>query len=278
MKFGWILLSLVVALPQLVCAQAKQFLYLSAERIATAEIVDDHTVLLNYFNLGKTYEPLTSYQVVLLGSVGEIFRGHLFREESPKNPDETFTVSKLARPGEYAGYEIVGRHVSDGAVTRALMKVSGRILELEPLTPKQFELVAARIGELDLGNPDRSDAIRVAGFTRGYGRLALSGTPEAAGEERYFPDQSVFAPVPIATPEPRLPSSDQSLPDPVIVRVGAFVSRAGGLRGVTAIEGPSEKLKQIAVQTVQNSWVFLPAISANKVADAEMKLKVVFKR
>ncbi|MEJ2083712.1 MAG: hypothetical protein P8Y94_16500, partial [Acidobacteriota bacterium] len=65
MKFGWILLSLVVALPQLVCAQAKQFLYLSAERIATAEIVDDHTVLLNYFNLGKTYEPLNSYQVVL---------------------------------------------------------------------------------------------------------------------------------------------------------------------------------------------------------------------
>ena len=96
MKFGWILLSLVVALPQLVCAQAKQFLYLSAERIATAEIVDDHTVLLNYFNLGTTYEPLNSYQVVLLGSAGEIFRGHLFREESPKNPDETFTVSKLA--------------------------------------------------------------------------------------------------------------------------------------------------------------------------------------
>lgn len=278
MKIGWILLALALTFPQFLCAQAKQFFYLSAERIATLEVVDDHTVLLNYFNLGKTFEPLNAYQVVLLGAEGEIFRGHLFREDAPKNPMEKFTVSKLARPGEYSGYEIAGRHVADGTITRALMKVSGRILELEPLTSKQFELVAARIGELDLGNPDRREAIRLAGFARGYGSLALSGTAEAGGLESYFPDESILPPVPVSTPAPRLPSSDRSNPDPVVVRVGVFVSRAGGLRDVTAIAGPNEKLKQIAVQTVQNSWVFLPAISGNKVAEAEMKLNVIFKR
>jgi hypothetical protein len=278
MKIGWILLALALTFSQLLCAQARQFFYLSAERIATLEVVDDHTVLLNYFNLGKTFELLNGYQVVLLGSSGEVFRGHLFRQDAPKDPADKFAVSKLARPGTYAGYEIAGRHVADGTITRALVRVSGRILELEPLTSKQFELVAARIGELDLGNPDRTEAIRLAGFARGYGTLMLSGTDEADGLESYFPDQRVLPPVPISTPAPRLPSSDRSMPDPVFVRVGVFVSRAGGLRDVRALEGPDEKLKQIAVQTVQNSWVFLPAISENKVAEAEMKLNVVFKR
>ena len=67
-------------------AQAKQFLYLSAERIVTLELVDDHSVVLNYFDLGKTYELLTARQLVLLGPSGEVFRGHLFKEESPKDP------------------------------------------------------------------------------------------------------------------------------------------------------------------------------------------------
>lgn len=278
MRAGWILILVMLTVSPLLYGQNKQFLYLSAERIATLEFVDDHSVLLNYFNLGKTYELLTSYQIVLLGAEGEIFRGHLFREEAPKDPAEKFSVTKMARPGEYAGYDVVGRHVKDGVISRALMKVSGRILELEPLTPKQFELVAARIGELDLADPDRPAAIQRAGFARGYGSLALSGTAEAGGVESYFPDANVLPPVPIATPAPRLPSSEEALAEPVVVRVGVFVTRSGGLRDVTAVEGPDEKLKQIAVQTVRNSWVFLPAISGNKLAEAEMKLNVVFKR
>ncbi len=278
MKIGWLLLLLLLGAPQSLCAQTSQFFYLSAERIAALEVVDEHHVLLNYFNLSKTFEVLNGYQIVLLGPDGEIFRGHLFREETPKDPAEPFSVSKLARPGEYSGYEVVGRHVRDGPITGALMKVSGRILEMEPLTPKQFELIAARIGELDLSNPDRSAAIRLAGFTRGYGSLALTGTAEAEPFESYFPDAKILPPVPISTPAPRLPSSDNALADPVVVRVGVFVTRSGGLRDVTALEGPNEKLEEIAVQTVRNSWVFLPAISDNKPAEAEMKLNVVFKR
>ncbi|MFZ0426725.1 MAG: energy transducer TonB [Acidobacteriota bacterium] len=278
MRIRWILLLILLAWTQPLFAQAKQFLYLSAERIVTLELVDDHSVVLNYFDLGKTYELLTARQLVLLGPSGEVFRGHLFKEESPKDPFDQFSVSKMARPGEYAGYVVVGRHLGDGPVSRVLMMVSGRILELEPLTAKQFNLAAARIGELDLDNPDRAAAIRLAGFNRGYGTLSLAGTAEAGALEAYFPEANIVPPVPISTPAPRLPSSEKSLPDPVVVQVSVYVSRAGGLRDVKAIEGPSEKLEQIAVQTVQNSWVFLPAISENKVAEAEMKLNVVFTR
>lgn len=278
MRFACLLLTLIMSAAPFVCAQSKQFLYLSAERIATLEIADDHTVLLNYFNLGKTYELLTAYQVVLLGGDQEVFRGHLFREDSPKDPADPFIVTEMSRPGEYAGYEIAGRYTAGAPASRALMKISGRILEFEPLTSQQFELVAARIGELDMGNPDRAAALHLAGFGRGYGKLTLTGTPEAEPLELFFPDQAVLPPVPIATPAPRLPSSDREIPDPVVVRVSVFVSRAGGLKDVTAVEGPNEKLKGIAVQTVRNSWTFLPAISSNKVAEAEMKLNVVFKR
>ncbi len=258
-------------------AQARQFVYVSDQRIVTVEPADERTVYLNYINLGDSWEVLLAHQLVLVGPGGKVFRGHLFRLENPTDVARPYAVKELIRPGKFTGYQVVGKFDLGGPPAKAFFKVSGRILELEPMGAREFELMAARIGELDLANPDRKSALERAGFFRGYGRLTLAGSEEAAMDP-WFEELPIFPPVALDTPQPRLPSSESHLPDPVVVRVSAVVSRSGGLKNVQVAEGLGGKLDQIALQTVQNSWVFLPAISGTEVAEASVKLNVVFRR
>jgi len=88
----------------------------------------------------------------------------------------------------------------------------------------------------------------------------------------------VIAHVPLANPSPRLPTSEAARSDPVMVRVKAAVSRHGGLHNVQVVEGINDRLDQIAVETVRNSWVFLPAISNNEIVDSQVTLNILFKR
>lgn len=274
------ILGVMVALALVngVAGQGGQFLYVSDQRIVTVEPSDAETVYLNYINLGDSFEILTAHQLVLVGADGKVTRGHVFRLENPEDVSLPFNVQELIRPGRFTGYRVEGKFDLGGPPRRVLLKVSGRILELEAMPSREFELAVARIGELSLSNTDRRSALERAGFFRGYGKLTMSGDDEAAGIDPWFEEFPVFPPVPVAAPQPRLPSSESHLADPVLVRVSAVVSRSGGLRDVQVAEGLGGKLDQIAVQTVQNSWRFLPAISGTQVAEANVKLNVVFQR
>ncbi len=277
MRFAlWI--SILSLAARWVAAEPGQFLYLSDQRIVTVETADDSSIVLNYINLGDSFEILAAYNIVLLDDAGTVFRGHLFRLENPPDPTHIFEVTKLIRPAQFEGYVIAGKFDAKSPIARVLISVGGRILELEPMNARDFELMASRIGQIDLARKDRKSAIEAAGFMRGYGSLVFDGTAESAEFESFFPEVKVVPPVALATPQPRLPSSAQQLRDPVVVRVQATITKAGGLRDVHLLEGIEDKLDQIALQTVQNSWVFLPAISENELAEAELKLNVVFKR
>jgi hypothetical protein len=244
----------------------------------TLEIVDSNNLILNYINLSDSFEIIEAPLIALVDSAGRGFNGHLISLDEGEDPTRRYSVSELMTPGEFGGYLIVGDFATRASFQRALVQISGRILELEALDSEQFELMAARISELDLAAEDRKWAIERAGFSRGFGSLYFAGSAEAQEVEDYFPKEEVLAPVALANPSPGLPTAESSQPDPVIVRVKAVVSRQGGLRDVELVEGVSPKLDEIAVETVRNSWVFLPAISNNEIVEAEVTLNVVFKR
>lgn len=259
-------------------ASDNQYLFLSDQRIVTLEFIDDKSVVVNYINLGDTFDLFFARNLVFLDAERTAYRGHLFELEGTEGEQQQFDVSDLIEPGEFSGFVIVGDFDFDSPPVTPMLKIAGKIFELEPLSGEQFEIVVARIGELNLKAGDKVEAIRRAGFGRGFGRVHLVGSDSAAEFEPYFKDEDVVAPVPLDTPPPRLPSSESERPDPVFVKIKAFVSRAGGLRNVEVVQGINKKLDQVALDTVQNSWRFLPAISGNEVAEAEVTLNVVFKR
>jgi len=259
-------------------APPEQFVYLSDQRIVTLELVDRASIIVNYINLSDTYELFDPKNIVLVDDQGNAHRGHLIKLDNPESSEMPYRVSELLKPDTITGYEIVGGFELKGAARTVLFRIGGRILELEPVRTREFDLIAARIGELDIQASEARVSLERAGFRRGLGRLIFAGTPEAAEYESYFPEAKIVPPVPLAAPQPRLPSSEAGLPDPVIIRVKAIVSRAGGLRNIEVLDGLSEKLNRIAVETVRNSWIFLPAIADSKISESEVVLRVVFRR
>lgn len=257
---------------------SSQFLYLSDQRIVVLELVDAQSAILNYVNLSDSFEMLYPFSLVLLDSLGKPHRGQVFTAEEAKGDEDRFTASRLVKPGEFAGFEVKGDFRMEGKPQRVVFLVSGRITALEFVRKRDFEVLVARIGELDLAFPNRKLALERAGFRRGYGQMHFSGSQEAVDLEPYFADTSVLPPVALETPQPRLPSSEKNRADPVVVRISAGISRSGGLVNVEVVEGVDAALDRLALETVRNSWHFLPAISEAKVAESEVKLNVVFRR
>jgi len=256
----------------------RQYLYLSDQRILTLEIVNSEKVILNYINLGQAYDLIEATAVVLVDELERGYRGHVIAVEPVTDPAERYRASELLPAKKFQGFTILGDFVMEGPAKLAYFKTGGRVMELEGLTAEDFEKVAQMVAAVDLTTDDPKFALQRAGFRRGYGKMYFAGAPEASEVEKWFTQAEVFAPIPVSRPAPKLPPKFSSLPDPVVVQLKLHVSKAGGLYQIEAASSPDPALGELAIETVRNSWRFLPAISKGQVADASLTLRVTFKR
>ena len=254
------------------------YLYVSDRRLVTVELIDEHKAILNYINLGDAFEFIQAPLLVFLDGLDQPYHGRVIEIEDPPDPAERFAVSQLLKPGQFAGFSILGNYRFRAPPGAAFLKVGSRIIELQPLSVDDFELVAQRIGELDLSLQARRRMLVEAGFRQGQGVLHNVGTQRAQQLEQYFPKTDLMAPVTLASPMPRLPAAFADLPDPVTLLVSAMVSRLGNVYDLKVVEGINPKLDQLAMDTVGNSWSFLPAISKGETASVELTLKITFRR
>ena len=279
----WLLLA-VLAVPSIgegLWAQglgSRHYFYLSDKRIVTLELIDERSVILNYINLADTIEFVRAPEVLVVESAGTIHVGHVIEVEGAEDPSKKFKVSELVKPREFKGYTILGRFLFKTPPTQAYLRVGSKIVEFEPLSEEQFESVASRIGELEMGMEDTRVMLRFVGFTRGFGKLHKVGSPESERLAPLFPDLDLIAPVILADPAPTLPESERGRRDPVIVQLTAGVGLSGGIFNITVKEGINSKLDQLAMDFVRNSWRMLPAISKGKIANSEAVLNVRFRR
>ena len=276
-----LLMSLVsgaVASPREEAAGYRSFLYVSDQRVVTLEVVDSTSAVLNYISLGTSFELLRAPMLLLVDARRTAWRGHVFVDEQAEDLLKRYRVSMLIKPGEFVGYELRGNYRSPVDFTHVYLDIGSRVLEMEGMPDDAFEIAAAQIGELNLDFADRATAIRNAGFVRGFGSLHDSESEKIAEIVSLFPDLAQIAPVLLTNPAPLLPSRFSSLPDPVLVRVRAFVSVAGQVGRLEVDEGINPELDKMAVETIRNSWSFLPAIADSETAPSELVLSVVFRR
>ena len=256
---------------------SRYFLYLSDQRVVTVELLDPAMAILNFINLGDSFEAVRAYELVLVDAEGRTGQGHLIVREDPPSPREVYQVSGLIKPHSFLGYNIAGRYHFPTPPDRCYLKVGGRILELEPLTEEQFDQLASMVTELDLKAVNSAAMVRDIGFTRGYGILHKASDIDAR-LRGYFPDSEVIPTVLAEGSEPILPSAAAHLEDPVVVVVSVMISPWGGVYDLEVVEGVDEMLDQMALDTVRNSWRFLPAISKGEIVTSELTLNVRFRR
>jgi hypothetical protein len=256
----------------------RHYFFLSDQRIVTVELINQQKAILNYINLGDTYEFLEAPSMLILDSEGHFYHGHALEIEDPMDPSERFKVSELIQPHVYIGYNILGNYRLQGPAEKVFLKVGSRILELEAVFERDFDFIAARVGALNLAIEDGKEMVLQAGFREGHGIIHKADSKEAAEIEAQSPDFELIPPVVLAEPRPLLPSSRSHLPDPVVVQLMGMVMRSGGLSNPQVVEGIDPELDRRALATVENSWSFLPAISKGKVVDTELTFNVVFRR
>lgn len=254
------------------------FLYLSDQRVITLEVVDQQRAVLNYINLGESYSVFQPGNLVVFSDQGEWQRTQVIRNEDLSTAENRFLARSLIKPGEVLGVDLLGDLEMNGEVSGACLRIDGRILLFEKLLSRDFEVAISRISNLDLERRNRKNALQRAGFQRGFGKMIFEGTPSAVDYQKYFQEDPVYGPVALVEPKPLLPSSFRDLPDPVLVQIGGTVSRAGGLRDARVIAGIDPALDELALETVRSSWQFLPAVQGTEVAEAEVKLNIVFRR
>lgn len=283
MNKGWFLFPLFLGWISgaVVSAEApgvRHFFYLSDLRIVTLELVDHRSLILNYFNLSDSFEVINAPQIVLRDEAGNASRAHLFELEKVTDPARPYKVSELMKPGNYSGHTVLGDFRFRAPSKEAFFYVGGRMIEFEAVSEELFERLAGRISQLNLAAGDSKRMLAEVGFSRGYGSIYSADAPRFQEIVRHVPDLELIAPVLVQSPAPRLPPSAADLADPVVVRLRAHVSTAGGVFNVSVVEGISPELDRLAVDTVRNAWVFLPAISRGELASVELTLNVVFQR
>lgn len=256
----------------------RDFIYISDQRVVTAEIASETEVIVNYINLASNYELLEARNLLIVGAGGESYRGHVFKRDTPGDDGQLYEVSDLLEPKRYKGYSVLGNFRFESAPQKLYWRVGARFLELLPVEAQDFETYADRIGRLDLKAEDPRLTLYDAGFLEGLGTLYNAGSAEARRLAAALPELEPYPPVVLKSPAPRLPSRFSSLPDPVVVRVRVEVTPLGGLLNGTIDQGIDPELDQIALEVVRNSWVVLPAISEGETVGTEVVLQVAFER
>ena len=254
------------------------FFYLSDRRVITLEVVSAGRVILNYINLGDSFELIDAKRLVFVDARENVYHGQVILLENAEDPRKRFGVTDLLKPGQFVGYTILGGFQFQTPPQKALLRVGSAILELEPLSRKDFELVAARIEEMDLARDDRRIMIIMSGFDRGYGQLYVAGSESAEALSGFFPERELWPPILLTGPSPLLPAAGRELPDPVEVKIQLIVTRAAGIQDLKVVQGVHPEVDRVALQALRNSWRFLPAVSNDKVVDTQFTVTVRFLR
>ncbi len=256
----------------------RHYFFISDQRVITVELISEHKSILNYINLGDSFEIIQAPQLLILDAESRPYHGHLIEVEDANHPNERYKVTELVQPDRYVGYNIWGSYHFQAPPEKVFLKIGSRIAELEPVSESDFNLLASKIGDLDLAMENGKQMVLLAGFRQGYGTIYGSGAAEVEQIESHFSDLEVLPPVFLEGSQPALPASFAHLSDPVVVELSARVSRSGAILNIEVVHGIEPRLDQRALETVQNTWTFLPGISKGKVADIQLTFNVVFRR
>ncbi len=256
----------------------RHYFFLSDQRIITVELINEQKSILNYINLGDSFEIIQAPGLLILDAEGRPYHGHVIEAEDANHPSERFKVTELVQPDRYVGYNIWGNYRFQSPPEKVFLKIGSRIVELAPVSKSDFNLLASKIGNLDLAMEDGKQMVLLAGFRQGWGTIYGSGAAELQEIETHFPDLALLAPVLLEGARPALPSSFAHLSDPVVVELSGRVSRSGALSDIEVVNGIAPRLDQLARETALNTWTFLPAISKGKIADTQLTFNVVFRR
>ena len=76
----------------------RHYFFLSDQRIVTLELINERKSILNYINLGDSFEIIQAPLLLILDAEERAYHGHVIEVEETTHPGERFKVTELVQP------------------------------------------------------------------------------------------------------------------------------------------------------------------------------------
>ena len=257
----------------------RQFAFISPQYIITAEVASEHTFVLNFINLSDFVIVMQPSEFIYRGISGTFYNGQVFDAEKKDNRGETYrySASVLLKGHSFTGLTIVGAFHELDEIEELSLRIGAKRFYLQPLDEVQFEMLAAKIGELDLENPDSRAALKDANIQDLGSAKTTDGTSEWDNDWQNLINPDGIN-VPKVIEHPRIPAPEDAKYSNINgkIRLSAFINRSGGIQDLKIVKGIDKDLDERALRAVQNSWTFLPATKNGEVLETTIFFEVEF--
>lgn len=255
------------------------FAFVSPQLIVTAEVAGPHSFILNLINLSEFVLVVQPNEFIYKGASGTFYIGQVFEKPFTDNRGQTYkySASTLIKSKSFTGLTVLGAFRELDGIAEASIRIGARRYYMQPLGRAEFEILAAKIGELELESEDPRAALEQANLQPLGSVRTTDGTSEWDRDwQNLIREDGVNLPKiierpPIAPTEEAIRTKTYGR-----VKLSALINRNGGLQDVRVEKGLGRGLDERAVEAVKNSWVFLPATKNGEVLEGRIEFYVDF--
>ena len=275
---GSALLWLIQASPRTLRAEsAKTFAFVNPSYIITAELATEHTFVVNFINLSDFVIVVQPMDFIYRSASGHYYIGQVYELEHADTRGEmqNYSASILLRAHSFAGLNVVGLFKEQDQIEELSVRIGSQRFYMEPMEKIQFDQLARKIETLDLDSTNVAEMFRTANIQQ-RGSVKITDGTEAWDRdwEGLITSDGVNPPKAIESPAILLPENSKVPEDKRKVKLSCLITKNGGIQNLKVVQSKDHDLDQRALDSVANSWVFLPATKNGEVYETVIEFDV----
>jgi TonB family protein len=260
-------------------AGPKAFAYIDKNCAITAEASGKHSFILNFINLSDFVIVIRPDEFIYKAASGRFYIGQVFQQgmKDVRGEAQKYSASFLLKGHLFAGLTIEGAFQEQDQIEELSVRIQTKRFYLQPMEKAAFDRLAAKIGNLDLSNPNSEAALTVAGIVEIGTMKNTDGTSEWDRDWQGYISKDGVNPAKIVE-RPEIESTIEAKKARAYgkVKLTALINKGGGIQDLKVIKGLGHGLDQRAMEGVRNSWIFLPATRNGEVWESSITFEIDF--
>jgi TonB family protein len=260
-------------------ASPKTFVYVSKSYIITAEAAGERSFVLNFINLSDFVIVILPNEFIYKGASGRFYIGQVFdlAQKDMRGDTSKYSASFLLKGHFFAGVSITGVFREQDQIEELSVRIASKRFYLQPMEKTAFEQFAAKIGKLDITNPNADAVLETAGISEMGTEKSTDGTLEWDRDWQGLITPDGVNPIKIIRQTNIEPAAEAIKAKTYgKVKLSAIINKNGGIHDLKVVKALNKNLDQRAMDGVKSGWLFLPATKNGEVIESTIPIEVDF--
>ncbi|MBI4483950.1 MAG: energy transducer TonB [Acidobacteria bacterium] len=254
---------------------SSRFAYVGPEKILTVEVAGARRLIVNIINLSGYVFVFEPQELLVRSEGGKRSIGQVIEGEKGRAP---YLGSAMVQPRSFQGLTVWGAFEGLDRIQEISLRLGAALHMLKPVNERDFEVLSHQITELDLQSDEMDAQMKNRGL-QPLGERILPQSEEGFAElyAGLLAADGINPPRVLEKTVPRYPQEALEKKIEGVVELQGLITREGDFVQIKVKKGLGHGLDQRAVETVRNSWKFLPATRNGEVREAQTTIAVEFK-